>query len=74
MLTPGEYKILKKIADCQVVTREELIKVFDTENPKTIVDAVVKSLLEKNYIATASPIGSTCFVITKHGTKVLENY
>ncbi|MCD6092640.1 MAG: hypothetical protein J7J38_01305 [Candidatus Aenigmarchaeota archaeon] len=74
MLTPSEYKVLKRISEHQVVTRGELLNIFDRENCKTIVDTVVKSLSEKGYITTASPVGSKCFIITKGGLQALENY
>lgn len=71
MLTPGELKVLKKIGECHVINKQELVKNMDTET--AAIEAVVKSLLQKNCITTVSPVGSKCFIITKDGLQALSH-
>ena len=71
MLSPKEHKILKEIAEKQVITRVELKKA--TKEPKSILDTCLKSLLEKKYIATLS-FSSRCYIITKTGIRALEDH
>ena len=72
MSRPWEEKILRKRDECQLITREELLKLFSIDSSKTTVDSVLNSLIQKNYIHTINPVGSKCFVITRNGIQALE--
>ncbi len=77
MLTPAESKVLKKIAEMNLVTKHELRK-FMADNGSgrdinAILESATKGLMEKNLVSTINPVGSTCFVITKRGSKMLQD-
>ena len=78
MLTPAEEKILKKIAEQSLITKIEL-KDFLRNNggsgkdSTSLLDTVSRSLMEKNLISMINPVGSTCFVITQRGSKMLKD-
>lgn len=78
MLTPAEEKILKKIAEQSLITKIELKKFLSNNggsgrDMSGIVDNAARSLMEKNLISTINPVGSTCFVITQRGAKMLKD-
>lgn len=76
MLSPLEEKILKKVAEAQLLTKFEL-KGFLKENglkgTSQAIDVAVRSLNERDLLAVISPIGSTCYVVTKRGNKLLQD-
>lgn len=71
-----ELKILKMIAKKHLLTKTDLIKFLEEngvdEDPKTVVESITKSLMQKQYITSIEPIGSTCYMITREGTKFLN--
>ena len=76
MLTSAEEKILKKIAKQSLITKIELKKFLSNNgsgNVSSLVDNAARSLTEKNLISTINPVGSTCFVITQRGAKMLKD-
>ena len=77
MLTPAEAKILKKISEMNLITKYEL-KRFLNDNGSgrdinAILESATKGLTEKNLVSTINPVGSTCFVITKKGSRMLQD-
>jgi len=70
VLSKNEEKVLRKIAEMVVITKNEL-KVF--LNDSDSVDVIVNGLIEKKLIAQINPIGSTSFVITQKGSKFLQD-
>jgi hypothetical protein len=78
MLTSAEEKILKKIAEQNLITKIELKRFLlqnsqDSKEIGTLVETVARNLMEKNLIAAINPVGSTCFVITQRGSKLLKD-
>ena len=71
MLTPAEYKILKKIGEMHIVSQGELSRKLEDESLQNAVASIVKSLLQKDYITTVNPIGPKCFAITRSGMQAL---
>ncbi|MEM7819541.1 MAG: hypothetical protein QXD48_01790 [Candidatus Aenigmatarchaeota archaeon] len=75
MLNKSEIKVLKKIAECQLITKIEL-KTYMQNNGGEIsdstIDTITRNLIEKNLITKINPVGSTCFIITKKGSQVLK--
>ncbi len=71
MMTPAEKKMLKKISESNLITKNEL-KEFMKNNGVSSMDSSIKSLVDKDFITTISPIGSTCYIITKKGTRFLS--
>lgn len=76
-LSPAEEKLLKKIGEMNVITKAEL-KAFLREdgagkNPDAVLDTSIKNLMQKKFIDTISPVGSTCYVITQIGTRFLRD-
>jgi hypothetical protein len=64
--------VLEKIADRQVISKEDLKKkITEISGKDAIVDIATKKLLEKKLIAVVCPIGSTCYVITQSGARAL---
>lgn len=74
MLSPVEQKILKKIAEFQIISQTELCRKMEPENLHNLVDGVVKSLLQMDYITTVSPIGKKCLAITRSGMKAANEH
>ena len=73
MLTTIEKKILKKVAENQLVSRPELKKFLQSNGGgENAIDAVTKNLVGKNLLVEINPIGSTCYVITQKGTRMLD--
>lgn len=77
MLTPAEAKILKKISEMNLITKYEL-KRFLNDNGSgrdinAILESATKGLMEKDLVSSINPVGSTCFVITKKGSRMLQD-
>lgn len=78
MLTKIEEKLLRKIGESNIITKQELKKFLkDESNPgkdlNAVIESATRSLIEKNMITTINPIGSTCFIITKKGNNILQD-
>ena len=78
MLTPVEERVLKKINEQSLITKSELKKFLSNNGGSGkdmggLVDNAARSLMEKNLISTINPVGSTCFVITQRGAKLLKD-
>lgn len=77
MLTPAEAKILKKIFEMNLVTKHELKKFLNDNGSgrdiNAILESATKGLMEKNLVSIINPVGSTCFVITKKGSRMLQD-
>lgn len=71
MLENEEYKVLKKIAETQVITKYELVKNFSNLNPQ--INKIIEKLLEKGYIARVS-FGTNYLVITNSGMRAIWEY
>lgn len=71
MLSPGELKILRVIGERHVISKNELEKVLEGDAAQAIIDTVVKSLLQKEFITTINPVGTKCFAITKNGLQAI---
>ena len=71
MLESDEYKILKKIAEVQVITKYDLAKNFSNMNPH--LNKIVENLMKKGYIANVS-FGTSYLVITNSGMRALWEY
>ncbi len=70
-----EKKMLEKLAQAQLMSKSDL-KSFFRENGSsstTIFETTLKNLASKAYISPIMPLGSTSFVITQKGLKVLES-
>jgi len=73
MLSPSEKKILKKIAEIQLITRPDLKKFLQNSGGSAdSIDIITKSLVKKSLVSEINPVGSTCYVITQRGNKMLE--
>ncbi len=78
-LTPAEEKLLKKIGDAQLVTKTELREFMRKNNgasgrdATSILDVATRGLLEKDLVTVINPVGSTCYLITKSGSKRLRD-
>ncbi|MFC2143468.1 hypothetical protein ACFLQN_03645 [Candidatus Aenigmatarchaeota archaeon] len=76
MLTPMEEKILKNVSKFQLLTKIELkrrLRENGTTSNGNVVDIAIRNLSEKDLISLVTPIGSTCLVLTKRGSKLLED-
>ena len=73
MLSSIEKKILKKVAESQLITRPELKKFLQANGGgENAIDTVTRNLVDKNLLAAINPIGSTCYVITQKGSRMLD--
>ena len=75
MLNPLEKKILKRIAEAQLITRGELQKHLENNgsgSSAAAIDNATENMARMSLISTVRPIGSTCFVITKKGAQMLQ--
>ncbi len=74
MLTSIERKILKKVAEDQLISRPDLKRFLQSNGGgENAIDTVARNLVEKNLLAEINPIGSTCYVITQKGTRMLDD-
>lgn len=71
MLTPSEKKILRKIADSDLATKNE-IKEFMKNNGVSSIDSPLSNLVNNQLISVINPIGSTCYIITRKGSLMLK--
>ena len=72
MLIDVEKSILKKLFETHLATKHELKKMLSKDHKNFDVDIVTKSLLEKNLLKAINPVGSTCYIITQKGTRILR--
>ncbi len=78
MLTPAEEMILKKIAEQNLITKIELKEFLRNDgaagkDANAVLETAARGLAEKNLISAINPVGSTCFVITQRGAKMLKD-
>ncbi len=74
-LSKKEMSILGIVNQRNLVTKMELVKELrnnGSEDAKSVVEATTNALVKKGHLSCLNPIGSTCFVITKSGSKILE--
>jgi len=71
-----EMKILKKVAESQLITKAELRNFLkdgpDARDLGQVVDSATKGLIDKRLLTAISPVGSTCYIITQQGTRLLN--
>jgi predicted transcriptional regulator len=73
MLSPVERKVLKRIAEMQLVSRNDLKRYMQSNGGgENAVDTVTQNLVKKSLLTEVRPIGSTCYVITQKGNQMLE--
>ena len=76
MLSANEEKVLRKIAESHLVSKNEIKELLndgsDVDNSH-LLDSVVRSLIDKKFVSAVNPVGETCFVITQRGSKMLQN-
>ncbi|MFH0832137.1 MAG: hypothetical protein V1900_00225 [Candidatus Aenigmatarchaeota archaeon] len=77
-LTKIEEKLLRKIGESSLVTKNELKKIIKDDGNagkdlNVIIDSATRGLIEKNLVTTINPIGSTCYIITKNGSRALQD-
>jgi arginine repressor len=72
MLTDAEEKILRTVARSQVISKTELKKLLQKKDMDIVVDSITKRLIDRRLISVISPVGETCFVITRKGSKFVE--
>jgi len=77
MINGTEGKVLKKIAELNLATKTELKDIIKNDggssDTSTVIDTATSNLIGKGLIATVNPIGSTCYVITRKGNKLLQD-
>ena len=72
-ITKIEEKILRKIGETKVTTKIELKKILSNPENASVIDSATKDLIEKDLITEINPIGSTCFIITRKGNRLLRD-
>lgn len=72
MLNAMEMKVLKKIAENHLVTKPELVKMFNGDG-SSAVESAARGLVQKKLLTSINPVGSTCFVITQRGVRLLQD-
>ncbi|HLD49286.1 MAG TPA: hypothetical protein VJB11_02895 [archaeon] len=76
LLNPIEAKILKKVAENQLITKSEIQKYLQNNGSSrdlsSVIDSATDNLMKKQFIAIVRPLGSTCYAITQKGTKMLD--
>ena len=66
-----EFDVLKFLAKNHLARKSEIIKNFSGQADKGMVDSVIGSLMDKNYVNSVALIGEGCFVITQAGAKAV---
>lgn len=81
MINSFEQRILKKVAESQLITKAELgqflknngLAAKDISDINRMLDSASNNLMEKNLMSAISPVGSTCYIITQKGVRFLSN-
>ncbi len=77
-LNQVEKKVLRKVAENNLMTKIELRSFLkgsgnSDRDVSNLVDTVTRSLVEKKLLTAISPVGSTCYLITQTGTRVIDD-
>jgi hypothetical protein len=72
MLSEAEKKILRNIVESQLISRPDLKKFLASNGGSDSIDIVIQNLVKKSFVSAINPVGSTCYVITQKGNKMLE--
>lgn len=66
-----EKQILEEITKKMVVKKEELVDFLDgkVEDSRAALTAVIRGLTEKGLITSVSPVGESCYAVTKKGMR-----
>lgn len=75
MLNQLEKRILKIVAESQLLTKPELVRVLNgnADGSTSTVETAARNLVNKKLLTSISPIGSTCYVITQKGIRLLQD-
>jgi len=68
-----EKEILEEMAKRLVMSKEELFKLVEGKLDVAGLNNLLKSLIEKGYLANISPLGSSSYIITTKGIKAAKN-
>ncbi len=76
-----EMKILKKVSDSQLITKTELRNFLqndglagkESRDVLQIVDSAARGLIDKKLLTAIAPVGSTCYIITQQGSRILQD-
>ena len=73
-----EKKVLKKIAENQLMTKIEIRNFlkgggYSDRDVSNLVETVTRSLIDKKLLSAISPVGSTCYLITQSGARLLDD-
>ena len=80
-LSKLELKILKKVSDSHLITSIELKNFLKndglsgraSEDISQIVNSAAKAMIDKRLLTAISPVGSTCYIITQKGARLLSD-
>jgi hypothetical protein len=80
-LSKIEFKILRKVADSQLISKTELSKHLqndgfsgkESRDISQMVDSATKNMVDKKLLTTINPVGSTCYIITQRGARLLQD-
>jgi hypothetical protein len=73
MLSPAEKKVLKKVAEAQLISRQDLKRFMQSNGGgQDAVDTVTGNLVKRNLLSEVRPIGSACYVVTQKGSQILD--
>jgi len=72
MMSQTETKLLKKISESQLVSKDELKQFLRSNGVENdaVLDSVLQSLVTKGFVNVLNGVGSTCFVITNKGNNM----
>lgn len=73
-----EKKVLKKIGENHLMTKIELKNFLkpgggSDRDASNLVDTVTRSLIDKKLLTSINPVGSTCYLITQTGNRLLDD-
>ena len=69
-----EKQVLEEMNKRLVVKKEELMEFLNgkVDNPGAVLAAVVRSLSEKGFITSVSPVGESCYAVTQKGMREIR--
>ena len=77
-MNKSEISILKALAERKLMTKADILKFLELNGVKkdaeTLVNTVTQSLVKKGYATFINPLGSTCYMITRDGSKFLDSF
>jgi len=68
-----EKEVLEELTKRLVMNKQEIMKFIEERvgNSDSVLDGLMKSLLEEGYVTSIAPMGTSCYAVTTKGIKTV---